>query len=114
MHRLEQVRLPHPVRAHDQDEARPEVEVEPLVRADGAQRDPAEKRQPASLIGMIRYWKSSSSERIRPGRSGLMRRRSISSASTDSTPSRRNSALNPISSGSPVNGAGIVSRASPR
>ena len=70
MHRLEQVRLPHPVRADDQDEARPEVEVEPLVRADGAERDLAKKRQPASLIGMIRYWKSSSSERSGRGGEG--------------------------------------------
>ena len=50
---------------------------------------------------MIRYEKFSASERRRPGRSGLISRSAISSVSTDSSPSRRNSGLNPISSGSP-------------
>ena len=51
---------------------------------------------------MIRYLKSSPAAWIRPGRSGLISFRVISSSLTDSSPSRRNSALKPISSGSPV------------
>ena len=62
---------------------------------------------------MIRYEKFSASERRRPGRSELISRSAISSVSTDSSPSRRNSGLNPISSGSPENGTGSDSFASP-
>ena len=62
---------------------------------------------------MIRYVKSSPSPWSTAGRSGLISFRRTSSPSTDSSPSRRNSALKPISSGSPVNAAGSDSRASP-
>ena len=50
---------------------------------------------------MIRYQKSSASPWIKPGRNGLISLSVISSSETDSIPSRRNSALKPISSGSP-------------
>ncbi len=108
VHRLEQVRLPGAVRARDEDEPRLERELEPWVRADVAERDLLHDQlwrshdQPASRIGMIRYQKASPSALIRPGRSGLMSFSWTPSALTDSSPSRRNSALNPISSGSPV------------
>ena len=62
---------------------------------------------------MIKYEKFSSADRSRPGRKGLIRRSAISSVATDSSPSRRNSGLNPISSGSPENGTGSDSFASP-
>ena len=62
---------------------------------------------------MIRYVKSSLSPWSTAGRSGLISFSRSSSPPTDSMPSRRNSALKPISSGSPANGAGSDSCASP-
>ena len=62
---------------------------------------------------MIRYQKSPSAPSIRPGRKGLISVSTSSSLAADSTPSRRNSALNPISKGSPVKATGSVSRDSP-
>ena len=99
--RLEQVGLPGAVRADDEHEAGLEPEVERGVRAEAPERRLRDD-QPASLIGMIRYRKSSLSPWMRPGRSGLMSFRRTVSSVTDSRPSRRNSALKPISSGSPL------------
>ena len=48
-----------------------------------------------------------------PGRSGEISFSTTSPPSMASRPSRRNSGLKPISSGSPANGTGSVSRASP-
>ena len=62
---------------------------------------------------MTRYVKSSPSPWSTAGRSGLISFTRTSSPSIDSSPSRRKSALKPISSGSPVNAAGIDSRDSP-
>jgi len=62
---------------------------------------------------MIKYRKSSPSPWSTAGRSGLISFSRSWSPSTDSIPSRRNSALKPISSGSPLNGTGSDSRASP-
>ena len=76
--RLEQVRLAGAVRADRQHEARLERELQARVRADVRQEDRADD-QPASLIGMIRYQKSSPGPWISPGRSGSIRRRRISS-----------------------------------
>ena len=99
--RLEQVRLAGAVRRRPRARARLQRELEPRVRAEVAERELADD-QPASRIGMIRYQKSSPSAVIRPGRSGLISFSATSSAATDSMPSRRNSALKPISIGSPV------------
>ena len=100
--RLEQVRLAGAVRPGDEDEPRLERELEPGVRPEVAERDLGDD-QPASLIGMIRYQnESSSADVMRPGRSGLISFRRTVSLRTASTPSARNSALKPISSGSPV------------
>src|SRR3954468_19019660 len=63
---------------------------------------------------MIRYKSPApSADSIRPGRSGEMSLRTRSPVSTLSRPSRRNSGLNPISNGSPLNGTGSASEASP-
>ena len=73
-------------------------------------------RRPSTFrrIGMIRYRKPlPSPASIRPGRSGLMSFRTRSPASTLSRPSRRKSGLKPISNGSPGNGTGSGSLASP-
>ena len=104
--RLEQVRLAGAVRAGDEDEPRLERELQPGIRPEVAERDLGDD-QPASLIGMIRYQnESSSADVIRPGRSGLISFSRTVSPRTESTPSARNSALKPISSGSPVYAAG--------
>ena len=100
--RLEEVRLAGAVRPRDENEPRLERELEPGIRPEVAERDLGDD-QPASLIGMIRYQnESSSADVIRPGRSGLISFRRTVSLRTASTPSARNSALKPISSGSPV------------
>ncbi len=62
---------------------------------------------------MIRYENVSPGEVMSPGRSGLISFSSTVSDCTASSPSRRKSALKPISSGSPVYGAGSDSRVSP-
>ena len=63
---------------------------------------------------MIRYRKPlPSADSIRPGRSGLISFRTTSPAPALSRPSRRNSGLKPISNGSPANGTGSGSLASP-
>ena len=62
---------------------------------------------------MIRYQKLSSGETTSPGRNGLMSLSCTLSVDTASSPSRRNSGLNPISRGSPAYSIGIDSRASP-
>jgi hypothetical protein len=58
MQRLEQVRLPGPVRPRDEDEPRLQCELEPFVAAEVSERDLADDQAallyPASLIGMIR------------------------------------------------------------
>ena len=56
--RLEEVRLARAVRAHDEDEARREIEIEPRIGAEVSERR-RPNDQPASRIGMIRYQKSS-------------------------------------------------------
>ena len=94
--------LPAPFAPGDENEPRLERELEPGIRPEVAERDLGDD-QPASLIGMIRYQnESSSADVIRPGRSGLISFRRTVSLRTASTPSARNSALKPISSGSPV------------
>src|SRR5581483_10923920 len=110
--RLEQVRLADPVRAHREHQPGLERQLQALVGAELAQLQLADD-QPASRMGMIRYQNASPSAVISPGRSGLISFRSISSDGTDSSPSRRKSALKPISSGSPVYATGSVSRVSP-
>ena len=100
--RLEEVRLPGAVCARHENEPRLELELEPGIRPEVAKRDSGDD-QPASLIGMIRYQNESSSvDVIRPGRRGLISFSLTVSLRTESTPSARNSALKPISSGSPV------------
>ena len=65
-------------------------------------------------IGRAWYWNPlPSAASISPGRSGEISFSSTSAASRASRPSRRNSGLKPISNGSPWNGTGTVSRASP-
>ena len=93
--------LPAPFAPGHEDEARLEGQLEPGVRPEVAKRDRRDD-QPASLIGMIRYQNESSADVIRPARSGLISFMRTVSPRTDSTPSARNSALKPISSGSPV------------
>ena len=109
VHRLEQVRLAGAVPARDEDEPWLELELEPRIRAHVAERNLLHDQvgslldaQPASRIGMIRYQNASPSALRSPGRSGLMSFSWTPSDVTDSSPSRRNSALNPISSGSPA------------
>src|SRR5581483_6061716 len=109
--RLEQVRLAGAVRADGQDETRTQRQLEARVRAEVRERDRGDD-QPASRIGMIRYQKSSAGPWISPGRSGSISRSRSSSPDADSIPSRRKSALNPISSGSPSKRSGRDSRAS--
>src|SRR5439155_10466543 len=96
---------------HEHQAAR-QLEVELGVGTEVAKRDRGDY-QPASRIGMIRYRKSSLSPWSTAGRSGLINFSRTCSPVTDSTPSRRNSALNPISSASPPNETGSDSRASP-
>src|SRR5262249_29474097 len=98
---LEQVRLAHAVRTHDEHESGLQHQLEPLVRAKVAERSGFDD-QPGRRIGMTRYVKSSASSVRIAGRSGLISFIFTSSPSTDSSPSRRNSALKPISSGSPL------------
>src|SRR5207237_1442093 len=69
VHGLEQVRLAGAVRPGHEHETRLQRNLEACVRADVAQRN-AFDDQPASLIGMIKYQKSSPSAVIRPGRNG--------------------------------------------
>ena len=101
MEALEQIRLAGAVRSDRQDEPLTQAELEARVRAVVAERELLDD-QPARRIGMIRYEKSSPSPWMTAGRSGLMSFRRTSSPSTESIPSRRNSGLKPISSGSPV------------
>src|SRR5438105_1949968 len=110
--RLEQVRLACAVRPRREDEPRPERELEPLVRPEAAERDRLDD-QPGRRIGMTRYVKSSPSPWITAGRRGLMSFTRTSSLSSSSRPSRRKSALNPISSTSPVYATGSDSCDSP-
>lgn len=99
---LEQIGLARTVRAGDENEAGLELELEPGVRPEVAERDVGDD-QPARRIGMIRYQNESSPAAvIRPGRNGLISFRRTVSPVTESIPSARNSALKPISSGSPV------------
>src|SRR5215218_8980479 len=112
MERFEQVRLAGAVRPGHEHDAGGERELELGVRAKAPKRGSPDD-QPASLIGMIRYRKSSVSPWMSPGRSGLMSLSLTVSSTTDSRPSRRKSALKPISSGSPAYATGSDSRASP-
>jgi len=98
--RLQQVRLPDAVGAGHEDQPGHEIELELGVGAEVPKRDVPDD-QPASRIGMIRYRKSSDSPRMSPGLSGLMSLKRTASSATDSRPSRRNSALKPISIVSP-------------
>ena len=93
--------LPVPLRPVTRTNPGSKLELQPGIRPEVAKRDLGDD-QPASLIGMIRYQNESSEEVISPGRSGLMSFNRTVSPRTASTPSARNSALNPISSGSPV------------
>jgi hypothetical protein len=106
--RLEQVRLPDTVWPDSKYESGLQVEIEPLVRPEVAELDLVDD-QPGRRIGMTRYVKSSPSPWITAGRRGLISFRRTSSPSIDSRPSRRKSALKPISSVSPENAAGIDS-----
>ena len=99
--RLEEVRLPGTVRPVQQDDTRHELELERRVRAEVAERDLADD-QPARRMGMIRYQKLSSGAAMRPGRRRLISLSWTVSAATASSPSRRKSGLNPISSSSPA------------
>src|SRR5262249_483207 len=111
--RLEEVGLPRAVGTHDEHKPRLQLELELGVGAVVPERNGADD-QPASRIGMIRYRKSSlPSAWSTPGRSGLISRKRSVPPGTDSIPSRRNSALKPISSGSPANETGSDSSASP-
>ena len=101
--RLEQVRLAGAVRPDGEHEPGPRARARARAyERKFAERDRRRRSAGASRIGMIRYEKSSSSpwRTAGPERAdqlaGAARRRS-----TDSIPSRRNSALKPISSGSP-------------
>src|SRR5262249_37073639 len=78
-------------------------------------RDPHARpaRYDGRRIGMIRYQNEPSSPCSNPGRSALISFIRTVSPSTLSTPSRRKSGLNPISSRSPWKSTGIDSRASP-
>src|ERR1700691_2569944 len=83
-------------------------------QADQGRRDAPDRAHVFSRIGMIRYTNlPPSGDSIRPGRSGLMSLSTSSSDSTLSRPSRRNSGLKPISNGSPEEGIGRSSLASP-
>ena len=77
--RLEQVRLAGAVLTDREHDPRLQIQLERGVGAIVAERE-RPNDQPARRIGMIRYEKLSASERIRPGRSGLISRSAISSA----------------------------------
>jgi len=99
--RFEEVRLPGAVRAVQEDDTRLERELEGSVRAEVAEREPADD-QPARRMGMIRYQKLSSGAAMRPGRRRLMSLSWIVSSATASRPSSRKSGVKPISSSYPA------------
>ena len=93
--------LPTPFGPTSEHEPRLQCQLEPLVGAKVAERSGLDD-QPGRRIGMTRYVKSSASSVRIAGRSGLISFIFTSSPSIDSSPSFRNSALKPISSGSPL------------
>src|SRR5262249_21849576 len=111
--RLEEVGLPRAVGTHDEHKPRLQLQLElgvgAVVPDENRAADP-----PANRMGMSRYRKFAHPSAWRtPGRKGLISRKRTVSPATDSIPSRRNSALKPISSGSPTKETGSDSSASP-
>src|SRR5262249_54714682 len=107
MQRLEQVRLADAIRADGEHEPWAKPELEPRVRPEAPELQRCDDQaaagfRPGRRIGMPRYVKSACSPGRTAGRSGLISLKRTSSPSIDSRPSRRKSALKPISSVSPV------------
>ena len=105
--------LPAPFGADDEHEPRLERRGRAARTTGSSRSETRADDQPASRIGMIRYVKSSLSPWSTAGPERADQLERPRRRRRTRCPSRRNSALKPISSGSAANGAGSVSRASP-